>query len=609
MFHCRPRAAWYLAITILSLLSLSTAVALEPRATAPPSPIAFAPDQNWDGIDGPWSSFTLRVGTPAQYVRVFASTGSQQTWVVLPQACQNYPDREQCREARGDDFVVNASSTWNEIGNFHLWIGANLGLEGVATYGYDTTVGSYTSEDFFLGVFGLHPKPTNFSTFGEPSPSYMSNLKEQNLIPSLSYGYTAGNQYRLRKVLASLTLGGYDASRFEPNGVSFTFAPDNERDLVVGLQAVSMSDSTRQNINLLPTPHYTYIDSTYSQIWLPVDACRAFEDAFGLIYDDVTELYLVNDTLHNTLLAQNASVVFTLGTTLSEANQVVNITLPYAAFDLTALPYYQGLVNATQYFPLRRAQNETQYILGRAFLQEAYITVDHERSNFSVSQCVWEYGAAQDIVAIPSLERSSTAADGTPGGQSTSSSLSTGAIVGIAVGAAAATALIALLIFFLWWRRRKQKPKPEDEASSDDSSTSEPAEPPEEQTPNVYPKAELDATHVPRHEIDSTSKLDRAPDGVGTPGTPASPYPSEVEAAQKVVFEMEGDIPARPEADGRQLSEKEGMMFREKKYNGVDSTPAPSPTTPTAEGKKRRAPVSPSDIRPIRGSRSIVFRP
>lgn len=212
MFHCRPRAAWYLIIVILSLSSLSTAAALETRATASPSPISFAPDQNWDGIDGPWSSFTLRVGTPAQYVRVFASTGSQQTWVVLPQACQNYPDREQCREARGDDFVVNASSTWNEIGNFHLWIGADLGLEGIATYGYDTvglgmegeggptllnqTVGSYTSEDFFLGVFGLHPKPTNFSTFGEPSPSYMSYLKEQNLIPSVSYGYTAGNQYR-----------------------------------------------------------------------------------------------------------------------------------------------------------------------------------------------------------------------------------------------------------------------------------------------------------------------------------------------------------------------------------------------------------------------------
>lgn len=369
---------------------------------------------------------------------------------------------------------------------------------------------------------------------------------------------------------------------------------------MVGLQAISVSDSTRQNVNLLPTPHYTYIDSTYSQIWLPVDACQAFENAFGLVYDDTTELYLVNDTLHNTLLAQNASVVFTLGTTLSEVNRVVNITLPYAAFDLTALPYYQGLINATQYFPLRRAQNETQYILGRAFLQEAYLTVDHERFNFSVSQCTWEYGAAQDIVAIPSLERSSNSGNGGQSPGSTSSSLGTGAIVGIAVGAAAATAMLGLLVFFLWWRRRKQKAKPEEEVSSEGSSTSESPEPPEEQVPNVYPKAELDAIHVPRHEIDSTSKLDRAPDGVATPGTPASPYSSEAEAAQKVVFEMEGDLPVRPEADGRQLSEKEGMVFREQKYNGVNTTSA-SPTTPTVESNRRRAPVSPSDIRPIRG--------
>ena len=60
--------------------------ALVQRASGP-QPIGFNPDQNWDGIDGEWSSFTLAIGTPPQSVRVFPSTGSQQVWTVDPGGC------------------------------------------------------------------------------------------------------------------------------------------------------------------------------------------------------------------------------------------------------------------------------------------------------------------------------------------------------------------------------------------------------------------------------------------------------------------------------------------------------------------------------------------
>jgi hypothetical protein len=93
-----------------------------------------------------------------------------------------------------------------------------------------------------------------------------------------------------------------------------------------------------------------------------------FENAFGLIWDNGTELYLVNDSLHNALLLQNSSVAFTLGNLSGEK---VNITLPYSAFDLTAS---SPLVpNTTHYFPLKRAANSSQYTLGRTFFQEAYV--------------------------------------------------------------------------------------------------------------------------------------------------------------------------------------------------------------------------------------------
>ena len=172
----------------------------------------------------------------------------------------------------------------------------------------------------------------------------------------------------MKGVLGSLTLGGYDVSRFVPNTLSFNLAPDNARDIVVGIQSITSTGNGGRTNNLLPEGILAYVDSTIPYIWLPMDACRAFEDAFGLTYDDASELYLVNDTLHSDLLAQDANITFTLGFTES-GGQTVDIILPYASFDLEAKwPLY---TNGSKYFPLKRADNDTQYTLGRTFLQEA----------------------------------------------------------------------------------------------------------------------------------------------------------------------------------------------------------------------------------------------
>jgi len=139
------------------------------------------------------------------------------------------------------------------------------------------------------------------------------------------------------------------------------------------------------------------MDSSFPYIWLPSQACVLFEEAFGLTWDNATELYLVNDSLHDTLVLQNATVVFTIG---DPNDAYVNITFPYAAFDLTASP---PLVTTTsRYFPFKRAANSIQFTLGRTFFQEAYVVADYERGNFSVFQCNWVKSDAM-VVAIKSL--------------------------------------------------------------------------------------------------------------------------------------------------------------------------------------------------------------
>ena len=251
----------------------------------------------------------------------------------------------------------------------------------------------------------------------------------------------------LDQVLGSLTLGGYDASRFTPNNLTFPFDADDSRRLTLGLQSVTVSNTLQGALTPLSQGALFMIDSSVPDIWLPMSACQLFEQAFGLIYDPLTDLYLVNDSIHKQLQQREPIVTFELGV-MESGGPSVNITLPYGAFDLQASsPIYP---NATNYFPLRRAANETQQTLGRAFLQEAYIVADYERSNFSVYQAVFKEPNPSEIITIHSTSyvaaNSSTIHVGDRG-------LDHGGIAGLAGGAVAFLATIVAITTFMFHRK------------------------------------------------------------------------------------------------------------------------------------------------------------
>ena len=170
-------------------------------------------------------------------------------------------------------------------------------------------------------------------------------------------------------MFGSLTFGGYDRSRFIPNSVPFYLASDTSRDLVVGLQSIHSTvtdgSNTQQHL-LLPNPIFTFIDSTLPYIYLPTEACQTFEKNLGLVWNSTTNMYWVNETLHQNLLSKNLEFTFTIGDTKS-GGPTVQIVLPYASFDLEIS--LQSDIG--RYFPLRRGFNDSQYTLGRTFLQEA----------------------------------------------------------------------------------------------------------------------------------------------------------------------------------------------------------------------------------------------
>jgi hypothetical protein len=653
------------AILALSV-SQALASALQPRAaesnTTVPAPVSFTPDENWDGIDGTWSTFTLRVGTPSQYIRVYASFNSYQNWVVLPQGCDAAQSYSSCAQTRGGIFNQSASTTFDEVGIYDLWIEQDLGYSGNAIFGYDVvglggqgengptiqncTVGGLAVEDFYLGLFGMSPKPTNFTSFNEPSPSYMTLLKEQNYIPSISAGYTAGAPYRFTKVLASLTLGGYNEWGFIANDVEFAFAADNDRDLVLAVQSIttpSNDSSSPAASELLPNPIYVFLDTSIPQIWLPPEACRAFEEVFGIYYDNTTELYFINDTQHRLLQNSNPNITFTLAQGLS-GGSTVEITLPYSAFDHVAKNPYQGVSKDTNYFPLRRAANDSQYTIGRVFFQEAYLTVDWERQRFNVSAVNWTENAAEYIVAIlpyNGTDNPTNYSNQTTTTAGKSSGISDGAIAGIAVGSVAIVALLTCLLLWIWKRRSK--------ASKEDQIANEKL--PHEDVnirgrqANVIPKAELEGSSpLPPGAMDADNRRllsVNGSNGPGTPGTQEAPSStgyfgrdtespstptngegthsssqsnngsgshthsvlsplspsntSEADSKERHVFEMAGDMPTIKEKDGKSLTEKEAMQHRERKYNGVETVPTP---TPAEDGAPREPPrrINPADV-------------
>lgn len=366
------------------------------RGASPiPAPISIEPTNEFDGDDGPWSSFPIQIGTPPQVVKVLISTASSQTWVVSPLGC-NQSDPPNCSTSRGGVFESTSSRTWKQDngtanGIVPLLLEANLNYTGNninGAYGYDTvTLGGgsggptldqqivasiATPEYSSLGLFGLNPSSSSLTNSSLPSPSFLSNLNDSGMIPSLTWGYTAGNQYRPGPVYGSLIVGGYDTSRFEPNNVSFTFDEAGLWNFTVNIGSVILT--TDENVTVLSTSNgdtnsiSAFVDTTTPYIWLPLSVCEQFEQAFGITWDGNVQGYLVNDTLHQALQTQNTSVVFNLGHS-STPGQGVNISLPYGAFDLVA---QAPLVpNSSRYFPLMRADNEGQYTLGRAFLQEA----------------------------------------------------------------------------------------------------------------------------------------------------------------------------------------------------------------------------------------------
>lgn len=150
---------------------------------------------------------------------MLVSTFLGETWVVSANTtaggCLEGDDPD-CPQDRGALFNINSSTTWQDVGIFELDAAANLpdyqsiynnGNYGQDSLGFgfgsadgvivdDMVIAAYGTKEWYMGNLGLTSRPTNFTSFEDPQTSLLSALKEQRHIPSLTFGYSAGNEYR-----------------------------------------------------------------------------------------------------------------------------------------------------------------------------------------------------------------------------------------------------------------------------------------------------------------------------------------------------------------------------------------------------------------------------
>ncbi|GIZ41155.1 hypothetical protein CKM354_000447000 [Cercospora kikuchii] len=449
-----------------------------------PGAVSVPPSQLWHGNDGNWSTFALRIGEPDRVVNLLPATIATGFWPVHIQGCY-FPatgidsDPEECPQLRGGLFDPTASTSLQRVpcepGPFckvpynsaeeqaGYAGGAAIGLDKVvlgtgagSTEVEQQVVGAFANDYYqpFLGSFGLSAYPIypNGSASTDMRLSMLQTLRQEDVIGSQYFAYTAGAFHRGEpSQYGSLTLGGYDALRGndpnDPNRLVVPLSGDSESDLIVSVRNIEVGTGSTADVQLS-----AQINSRIPEIWLPEAVCSVFETAFGLEWNSTVNYYLVSEEQHERMLQFNRSVKFTLAAN-DTSSAAVPIELPYAAFDME-LKWPLANITETRtrlrYFPLRRAPDDGRSsVLGRVFLQEAYLAVDYDKREFYLSQARFpDSPSSTELVCV---------GDCAGGG-----GISVGAIVGIAVGAAAVV-IILLAVAFWFWRRRRRAQKEERE--------------------------------------------------------------------------------------------------------------------------------------------------
>ncbi|KLO85445.1 uncharacterized protein LW93_14056 [Fusarium fujikuroi] len=470
--------------------------------------------QDRTGSDGNWSTISFSLGSNSQAIEVLVSTALSEFWAIGPGGCLpsmfSSPGQEpHCIAARGGIYNPQESSGWSPLGTWQLGL-SYLGYDGNGNYGRDVIstqsplsddpytmdgvlIATINTTNYLNGLFGLGITQSNFNGTVADSPLTQA-VGTYGLIPSYSFGYTAGAYYRNTPV--SLTLGGVETPRFKKHDNVFTLSQEDnlERPMVRGIQITpaegqdvpSSWESQQPLLSQWNSSFFAIIDSSTPYLWLPDEACDQFAQALNLTYNSTFELYTISDDQYRNY-TNDASFELTFVLSSFDDNDnfgdpynvpgIVNITIPLRAFvGLLQYPFMPDTIQygdpAIPYFMLRKAKNSGSYILGRSFLQESYLITKYDEGVFSIHQALFpdEPSTNSELTAIEQSDNSPYP----PPYAEDEGGLSDGQVIGIGVGVGLGVFVVCAAILFVWLyirRKRKRAAKGNDPPAEDQDLT------------------------------------------------------------------------------------------------------------------------------------------
>lgn len=547
--------SWTLFLAVVAFL-------LPASAEAIPRELKWTDDTF--GPDGPWRAIQVQMGYEETPIGLFPGS-AWETWLIDDNYCQTgtcYASKAGTYDkSSGDDGGIRLDGGLNsfmlglnlegEPGTRYL---DDMSLNGISVVNVSLVLlesqmirypGGQTSP-FFAGCLSLGGTGATNQTFTlNDAPAINASLPpgwmwETEWTPSNSFGMHIGSVQPAMS--GSLWFGGYDQNRIVGDILSMKGYPRNGITLWdIGIEDIgnnslfepSTADSllAKGNSSIVSGLKVS-IDGCSPYLTLPKSTCDNIATHLPVSFNEDLGLYLwdtKSDKYHDIISSATAlSLSFISGSN----TKLLKIRVPFVHLNLTLSA---PLVNEpVPYFPCH-VNDKGVYVLGRAFLQDAFIGANWDPSaetwwlaqapgrNIQATTNVVSIGKEDKTIVkggndwkvswdgvwnddsdeqAPSSTPTSDAND-QENNKDVRGGMSTGAKAGIGIGGAAVFLALGLGAVFFWRRRRSQaaqaQPAQTPSATSQKTASSEPL-------PNEMPNHEMQqesSSPYQRHELPS----------------------------------------------------------------------------------------------------------
>ncbi|RDW73415.1 hypothetical protein BP6252_07322 [Coleophoma cylindrospora] len=372
------------------------------------------------GPDGPWQAVSISIGTPGQNIDLYpggffnsviyasslcatvcdaqvaglydpSASSTQFSFPEVPTLTNSFSSGTGGVNASFIFDNLNVLSTGSDppavVSSFDMQVltaGFNVLPNGVK---YPLEIGNL--------AFGARDVNQTWQRAGQPDINgtmLPSGLFAAGLVPSNSYGLHIGSV--ALSIPASLYIGGYDQTRVlgqvttQPYGLNFL--PIDLLDIGIGVAVGDSPFDFSSRGGLLAKGNSTigsalqvHVDSVPPYLYLPQSTCDALALNLPVTFSPDYNIYFWNtsDPLYEKIISSPSYLGFTFRLNNS-ISQNMTINVPFSLLNLTLTA---PLVSEpTQYFPCSPVTDSSPYMLGKAFLQAAFVGVTWQTNDDGV---------------------------------------------------------------------------------------------------------------------------------------------------------------------------------------------------------------------------------